>query len=205
MSQYTKNSPLGDGDLLADPIAQLAAWLDDAKAAGLIEPTAMALGTSVDGLPSVRIVLFKGFVGEDLSFYTNYEGRKGRELAQNPHCAATFWWDRLERQVRIEGTVEKLPEALSREYFYRRPRESQIGAMTSRQSAVVASREELDRRWEENAQRLAGSEVPFPDFWGGYRLVPASIEFWQGRRGRLHDRLLYTRDGNGWRIDRLEP
>ncbi|HEY0917469.1 MAG TPA: pyridoxal 5'-phosphate synthase, partial [Solimonas sp.] len=154
MSQYTKNSPLGDGDLLADPIAQLAAWLDDAKGAGLIEPTAMALGTSVDGQPSVRIVLFKGFVGEDLSFYTNYEGRKGRELAQNPHCAATFWWDRLERQVRIEGTVEKLPEALSREYFYRRPRESQIGAMTSRQSAVVASREELDRRWEDNAQRL---------------------------------------------------
>ncbi len=205
MSQYTKNSPLGDGDLLADPIAQLAAWLDDAKGAGLIEPTAMALGTSVDGQPSVRIVLFKGFVGEDLSFYTNYEGRKGRELAQNPHCAATFWWDRLERQVRIEGTVEKLPEALSREYFYRRPRESQIGAMTSRQSAVVASREELDRRWEDNAQRLAGSEVPFPAFWGGYRLIPRSIEFWQGRRGRLHDRLLYTKNQNEWGVERLEP
>ncbi|PPE74831.1 pyridoxamine 5'-phosphate oxidase [Solimonas fluminis] len=206
MSQYTKNSPLGDGELLPDPIAQLAAWLDDAKEAGMIEPTAMALGTSVDGQPSVRIVLFKGFVGQDLSFYTNYEGRKGRELAANPRCAATFWWDRLERQVRIEGAVEKLPESLSREYFYRRPRESQIGALTSRQSAVVASREELDRRWEENAQRHAGAEVPFPSFWGGYRLVPASLEFWQGRRGRLHDRLRYTRSGaNEWRIERLEP
>lgn len=205
MTQYTRNSQMGDGDLLPDPIAQLAVWLDDAKDAGMLEPTAMALGTSVEGQPSVRIVLFKGFVGGDLTFYTNYEGRKGRELAANPRAAATFWWDRLERQVRIEGAVEKLPEALSREYFYRRPRESQLGALTSRQSEVVGSREELDRRWEENAQRLAGSEVPFPAFWGGYRLIPASIEFWQGRRGRLHDRLRYTRMQNEWRIDRLEP
>lgn len=205
MSQFTKNPPLGDGDLLPDPIAQLGVWLDDAKEAGMIEPTAMALGTSVDGQPSVRIVLFKGFVDGGITFYTNYDGRKGRELAENPRCAATFWWDRLERQVRIEGAVTKLPEALSREYFYRRPRESQIGALTSRQSEVVATREELDRRWEENAQRLAGGEVPYPSFWGGYRLQPESIEFWQGRRGRLHDRLRYTRQQNEWRVDRLEP
>lgn len=196
---------MGDGDLLADPIAQLAVWLDDAREGGMLEPTAMALGTSVGGQPSVRIVLFKGFVDGALTFYTNYEGRKGRELAENPRCAATFWWDRLERQVRIEGAVEKLPEALSREYFYRRPRESQLGALTSRQSSVVASREELDRRWEENAQRYAGGDVPFPTFWGGYRLVPASLEFWQGRRGRLHDRLRYTRYPDGWRTERLEP
>lgn len=206
MSQYTKNRLIADGDLLPDPLQQLAIWLQDAQEAGLIEPTAMALGTvDAAGQPSVRIVLFKGFVGEALSFYTNYEGRKGRELAANPRVAATFWWDRLERQVRVEGRVEKLPETLSREYFYRRPRESQLGALTSQQSAVVASREELDRRWEDNAQRYAGQEVPFPAFWGGYAIHPQTIEFWQGRRGRLHDRLLYTRQPDGWRIARLEP
>lgn len=206
MKQYIKNVPLGDGALLADPLAQLEAWLQDARDAGLLEPTAMALGTvGTDGQPSVRIVLFKGFVDGGLSFYTNYDGRKGRELAANPRTAATFWWDRLERQVRIEGRVEKLPETLSREYFYRRPRESQLGALTSQQSAVVASREELDRRWEDNAQRYAGQEVPFPHFWGGYRLIPHSVEFWQGRHGRLHDRLLYTHTNGHWRIERLEP
>ncbi|HSW12973.1 MAG TPA: pyridoxamine 5'-phosphate oxidase [Solimonas sp.] len=206
MTHHTKNAPLADGDLLADPLRQLERWLQEAHDAGMLEPTAMSLGTvDTQGQPSVRIVLFKGFVDGDLSFYTNYEGRKGRELAANPRCAATFWWDRLERQVRVEGRVEKLPEALSREYFYRRPRESQLGALTSQQSAVVGSRDELDRRWEENAQRHAGHEVPFPEFWGGYRLIPRSIEFWQGRRGRLHDRLLYTRTADGWRVERLEP
>lgn len=206
MPQYTRNPPLDIPDLDPDPLKQLDKWLADAREAGMIDPTAMALGTATpDGRPSVRIVLFKGFQHGGLSFYTHLLSRKGLELEMNPFVAATFWWDRLERQVRIEGRVERLPQEKSRAYFRSRLRESQLAAMTSRQSRVVASREELDRRWEENAQRLAGQDVPYPEFWGGYRLVPDHIEFWQGRLGRLHDRLRYSRHPDGWRVERLEP
>lgn len=157
------------------------------------------------GRPSARLVLFKGFHRKGPTFYTNYESRKGRDLARNPRAALVFWWDRLERSVRIEGRVEKLPRAMSNLYFHARPRESQLGAFTSRQSRTVATRGELDQRLAANAQRLAGREVPLPASWGGYVLRPDCYEFWQGRRGRLHDRLVFRRSRRGWKIVRLEP
>jgi pyridoxamine 5'-phosphate oxidase len=203
--QYVKNPPLSESALHADPLTQLQLWLDDAQAAGMIEPTAMTLATVAGDRPSARIVLFKGFHDGGLCFYTNYEGRKGRELAANPHAAAVFWWDRLERQVRVEGRVAPLPVTLSDRYFQSRPRASQLGALTSRQSQVVASREEMDARLAENTRRLEGQPVPRPAFWGGYRIEPELVEFWQGRRDRLHDRLQYRRQPQGWSMERLEP
>lgn len=206
MPQYIKNPPLLEADLAPDPLTQLDHWLGDAEGAGMHEPTAMTLATvDAQNRPSARIVLFKGFYDDGLSFYTSYAGRKAQELAQNPHVALVFWWDKLERQVRVEGRIERLPLELSRKYFYLRPRESQIGAITSHQSAVVESREALDARYDANVTRLAGEEVPFPDNWGGYLVRPDAIEFWQGRLGRLHDRLRYRLDGGRWRIERLEP
>lgn len=206
MTQYLRNSPLRKADLLPDPLRQLQNWLGDAQDAGMMEPTAMALATADrDARPSVRVVLFKGFHEGGLCFYTNYQGRKARDLEANPQAAASFWWDRLERQVRIEGRVQRLPRVISEDYFRRRPRESQLGAYVSRQSEVVDSRETLDRRWEALAQDYAGRDVPCPEYWGGYCLVPDTLEFWQGRVGRLHDRLRYRRDGEDWVIERLEP
>jgi pyridoxamine 5'-phosphate oxidase len=160
MPQYTQNPPLDIADLDADPLAQLQRWLDDAAAAPMIEPTAMTLATvDAQGRPSARIVLFKGFHGEGLdrglTFYTNYDSRKGRELAGNAHVALVFWWDKLERSVRIEGRVGKLPHEVSERYFHSRPHESQVGALTSRQSAVVRAREVLDQRYDEQLAAFA--------------------------------------------------
>lgn len=206
MMQYEKNPPLLETDLHADPLAQLQAWLAAAGSAGQIEPTAMNLATTdASGRPSSRMVLLKGFHQGGLCFYTNFEGRKGRELEANPQAAACFWWDRLERQVRIEGVARRLPRERSETYFRSRPRGSQIGALVSRQSRVVADRTTLDARFDRIAQELGNDPVPLPDFWGGYVLEPRGFEFWQGRRGRLHDRLCYVRDDHGWRIERLEP
>ncbi|MES0873967.1 pyridoxamine 5'-phosphate oxidase [Sinimarinibacterium thermocellulolyticum] len=206
MAQYTKNPPLLEAALAADPLIQLDRWLGDAQAAGMIEPTAMTLATvDAQGRPSARMVLFKGVHNGALTFYTNHESRKGRELAANPRVALVFWWDRLERQVRVEGMAQRLPVEVARRYFYTRPRESQIGALISRQSAIVADRATLDRRYDETVARLAGADVPYPEHWGGYGVTPQCVEFWQGRSGRLHDRLCYQRAGDGWRIDRLEP
>ena len=206
MAQYDRNPPLTEADVLADPLAQFERWLADAQAAGLVEPTAMALGTvSAAGKPSVRIVLFKGFYEHGFCFYTNYESRKGEELAAVPYAALTFWWDKLERQVRIEGPVERLPRELSDLYFHQRPRGSQVGAYTSRQSQVLAQRAELDARLAATEQRFSGQEIPLPPYWGGYRVQPENIEFWQGRLNRVHDRLRYVREGQDWRIERLEP
>lgn len=191
--------------MAADPLTPLAQWLE---AAAAVTPNynAMTLATvDPQGRPSARIVLYKGLLDGGLTFYTNYRGRKGEELASNPNVALVFFWEQLERQIRIEGTVERVPSGMSREYFYQRPRESQIGAITSRQSQVVASREALDQRYDEQASLLGDAEVPFPDYWGGYRVEPLSVEFWQGRLGRLHDRLRYRRDGSVWIIERLEP
>ncbi len=192
----------------ADPIRQFAAWFDDAVAAHLLEPNAMALATATpDGRPSVRMVLLKGFDVAGFVFYTNYESRKGRELASNPRAALDFFWVELERQVRIEGPVERVTPEQSDAYFASRPRGSQLGAAASRQSTVLSGREPLERRLAELEAEYAGdATIPRPSYWGGFRVVPEVMEFWQGRPNRLHDRLRYTRRaGGGWTIERLSP
>lgn len=206
MNQYTSNPPLEAEALDPDPMRQLELWIEAAGEAGMMEPTAMTLATAgADGLPAARIVLFKGMHEGCPTFYTNYASRKGKMLAENPHAALVFWWDRLERQVRVEGRVEKLPRGISEAYFASRPRESQISAAVSRQSRPVASRDELDARMDHAATEFGEGPIPCPENWGGYRLIPACVEFWQGRGGRAHDRLLYEQAGSGWRILRLEP
>jgi pyridoxamine 5'-phosphate oxidase len=206
MPQYTRQPPLDEAAIHKDPLEQLARWLKDAEAAGMIEPTAMTLATATaDGRPSARIVLYKGAHEGGLTFYTNYDSRKGEELAANDRAALVFWWDKLERSVRVEGRVARLPRAMSEAYARSRPHGSQLGALTSRQSRVVASRAELEKRLAENESRLGGAQVPVPESWGGYVLKPELFEFWQGRRDRLHDRLVYRAEGKGWRVERLEP
>jgi pyridoxamine 5'-phosphate oxidase len=204
--QYTRNPPLDEQMLLPDPLAQFETWLADARGSGMMEPTAFTLATvGADGRPSARVVLFKGWYDAGLSFYTNYDSRKGGELEARPFAAATFWWDRLERQVRFEGAVARVSRDQTRRYFDSRPRASQLGALTSRQSQVVATRAELDARLDENERRFREQDVPLPDHWGGYVLRPSVVEFWQGRGGRLHDRLRYRDDHGRWVIERLEP
>lgn len=205
--QYTRNPPLNESDLLPEPLDQLQAWLADAQNAGMIEPGAMTLATvGDDGRPSARVVLCKGFSDGGLCFYTNYAGRKGRELSANPEAALVFWWDQLERQVRLEGPVERMSREESLAYFRSRPRESQLGAYSSQQSAVVATREELDARMRAYDEAFAGQDIPLPEHWGGFRLRPRAVEFWQGRSGRMHDRLRYVRNETAsWRVERLEP
>ena len=206
MAQYTKNPPLIETDVAQDPLAQFAMWLADARAIGMIEPTAMTLATvGADGRPSARVVLMRGVQDGALRFFTNYESRKGNELAANPFAAATFWWDQLERSVRFEGRITKLDEQASTEYFHSRHRGSQVGAWTSEQSKVVDSRATLDGRLVANEQRFSEGEVPLPPFWGGYALTPDRIEFWQGRDNRLHDRLRFRLVDAAWVIERLEP
>ena len=210
MAQYDRNPPLTEADVLPDPLAQFQRWLADAQAdhasGGLVEPTAMALGTvSAEGQPSVRIVLFKGLHEGGFTFYTNYDSRKGAELAARPQAALTFWWDRLERQVRIEGRVERLAAADSEAYFNSRPVGSRLGAIASHQSAPIADRAALEKQYEE-AQRQYGDQSKRPEHWGGYRLVPDAMEFWQGRPSRLHDRIQYLKQTDGtWQRQRLQP
>lgn len=205
--QYTRNPPLDRDALLADPMQQLEAWLADAVAAGQPDPTAMTLATcDADGAPSARIVLFKGLHDGGPTFYTNYRSRKGAALANEPRVALVFWWDRLERQLRIEGDATPLPREVSAAYFATRPRESQLSAHASRQSQPVASRAELDARMDEMRRRFGDDDpIPCPAFWGGYRVEPSYVEVWQGRGARAHDRFRYQREGSTWRIDRLEP
>jgi pyridoxamine 5'-phosphate oxidase len=189
-----------------DPLALFARWLDDAVDAGVHEPNAMALATATpDGRPSVRIVLLKGLDARGLAFFTGYESRKGRELAANPWAAATMLWHPLQRQVRVEGAVTRLDDAESDAYFASRPRGSQIGAVASPQSSAIPSRETLQRRVREVADAFDGRPVERPPVWGGYRIAVDSIEFWQGRTNRLHDRLHYVRRGNSWSRTRLAP
>jgi pyridoxamine 5'-phosphate oxidase len=189
-----------------DPIAFFRRWFDEAKAAGIYLPESMAVATvGPDGQPSARMMLLKQVDARGFVFYTNYESRKGRELAANPRAALVFHWAVLERQVRVEGTVEKLSLAESEAYFRSRPRGSRLGAWASRQSAPLASRAELDQRFRDFEAQFAGRGIPLPPFWGGFRLEPLVIEFWQGRLNRLHDRLRYTRKDGGWVVERLYP
>lgn len=198
---------LHERDLAAEPVEQLQRWLADAVAADPGDYTSMILATADrEGRPSARVVLLKGCDARGLAFYTNYESAKARELEENPRAALVFYWSKFDRQVRVEGTVERTSREESEVYFHSRPRGSQLGAWASQQSEVIAGREELEARVRELADRFAGEEVPLPDFWGGYRLVPETVEFWQGRPDRLHDRLRYRRvSAGGWRIERLSP
>ena len=188
-----------------DPLKQFGVWMVEAIHARVPEPTAMSLATiGADGRPAGRIVLLKGLDARGFVFYTNYESRKGRELAANPQAALAFMWKELERQVRIEGRVEKVTPEDSSAYFVTRPLGSRIGAWASPQSEVIANRGWLEKRWEElSAQH--GESPARPPHWGGYRVMPDYLEFWQGRRSRLHDRVVYKRAGDAWTIARLAP
>lgn len=194
-------------ELDPDPIVQFNRWLGEAVERQILEPNGMTLAT-VDpaGQPWSRTVLLKICDARGFTFFTNYEGAKGHQLAANNRAALTFWWGALERQVNVTGTVTKTSREESEQYFHSRPITSQLGAWASQQSEVVAGRDALEHRFRDALERFGESVVPLPPFWGGYRLEPATIEFWQGRRSRLHDRLRYTRQPDGgWRIERLSP
>ena len=194
------------GMLDPDPVAQFSRWLADAEAAGLPEPNAMVLATvSAAGQPRGRTVLLKSHDADGFVFYTNRTSRKGTDLATVARACLTFPWYALRRQVIIEGAVQELSTPDSEPYFHSRPRGSQLGAWASRQSTVIGSRDELEKRYAELEQRWAGEPVPMPEFWGGYRVVPAVIEFWQGRVNRLHDRFRYRRGDGAWVIERQAP
>jgi pyridoxamine 5'-phosphate oxidase len=199
--------PLRRRDLADDPLEQFLRWYQEAQGSGLRYPNAMAVATATaDGRPSVRMVLLREVDERGFVFYTNLESRKGRELAENPRAALLFYWEPLERQVRIEGRVELVTSAEADAYFATRPKGSQISAWASRQSEPIDSREELERRRAEFAERFGSGPVPRPAYWGGYRVVPDTYEFWQGRPDRLHDRFRYERSADGiWVITRLQP
>lgn len=198
--------PLLETGMAADPIVQFLGWLAEARDADLFEYDAMTLATATpEGRPSARMVLLKGVDERGFAFFTNYESRKGRELTANPRAALVFFWNTLRRQVRIEGRVERVAPVESDAYFATRARGSQIAATASRQSAVLGNRNDLDERVAALEQEWEGQEVPRPPYWGGYRVVPESIEFWQNRRNRLHDRLIYRREGGNWTMERLSP
>ncbi len=199
--------PLREEDVDPDPLRQFATWYRDAAQAGLREPGAVAVATSTaEGIPSVRMVLLKGYGERGFVFYTNYNSRKGRELEENRRAALLFYWDPLGRQVRVEGHAERTSAQESASYARSRPRGSQLSALASPQSQVVGSRSELEQRVTDLAELYADTEVPVPDAWGGFRLLPSRFEFWQHREDRLHDRLLYTVGADlGWRLQRLGP
>lgn len=203
--EYTRDG-IDPGKVRQNPVDQFAIWFKDAVDANLPDANAMTLSTSnAFAKPSGRIVLLKGFDEEGFRFYTNYQSRKGIELQENPLAAICFFWSLLERQVRIEGTVEKVSREKSEEYFHKRPRESQLSAWISRQSTQVKSRETLEEAFEEAKKKFDGKEIPLPDYWGGYQLHPSMFEFWQGRPGRLHDRICYVKVNGSWIIKRLSP
>ncbi len=196
---------LSEADAGDDPFALFRRWFDQVTAAGVHEPNAFVLSTVADGAPSSRMVLLKALDARGFTFFTNYDSRKGRELASNPVAALLFPWHPLERQVRIEGTVEVVSAAESDDYFRTRPLKSRLGALASPQSAVISDRAFLERRHAELTAEYPDGDVPRPPNWGGYRVLPAVFEFWQGRPSRLHDRIRFARRGNGWVRDRLAP
>jgi pyridoxamine 5'-phosphate oxidase len=197
---------LAEKDLARDPYRQFEKWFQEAEAAKIAEPNAMTLSTCTrDGRPSARTMLLKGVDGRGFVFFANYESRKGRELHENPRAALVFPWLALERQVIIEGALTKVPREESETYFHSRPRASQLAAWGSQQSTIISGRSVLEDSMKMLEQKYAGRDVPLLPHWGGWRLVPETVEFWQGRRSRLHDRLRYRRDKEDWLIERLAP
>jgi pyridoxamine 5'-phosphate oxidase len=193
-------------DVTADPITQFGSWFEEARKSISGEPNAMILGTvNPSGKPSSRVVLLKGFSNSGFLFFTNYNSRKGFELEKNPFASLLFFWGELERQVRIEGSVEKISREQSAEYFRSRPRMSQIGALSSSQSEKVESRAILEEKFKLTEQKFEGKDIPTPEHWGGYIVKPDYFEFWQGRQSRLHDRISYRQDNGNWIVERLEP
>jgi pyridoxamine 5'-phosphate oxidase len=197
---------LDPAEVASDPIEQFRTWFAAARDSGIFEPEAMTLSTvDAEGRPSSRFVLLRGLDERGFCFYTNYESAKGRQLAAHPYSALTFGWLTIHRSVRIEGRAERLSAADSDAYFASRPRGAQLGAWASPQSAVIAGREQLDAALAAAEERFAGGPVPRPEHWGGFLVRPERVEFWEGRPNRLHDRVRYERDGDGWRIERLAP
>lgn len=202
----SRDRPLDPEALPREPMAILRLWYEEAREAGLVEPNALVLATvDADGQPSTRAVLMKYLDADGPVFFTNYESRKARDIAGSPRVSALFFWPALERQLQIRGVAERVGKAESLRYFLRRPRESQIGAWVSHQSRVVSSRSLIEAKFDDMKRKFAAGDVPLPSFWGGYRVRPVEVELWQGRAHRLHDRFLYTRDGEGWQFARLAP
>ncbi len=202
---YIKDGLL-ESDVDPNPFKQFSVWFDQATKSGILEPNAMSHATvDPQGQPSIRIVLLKGVDERGFVFFTNYGSRKGKDMESNPKSALLFFWGELERQVRIEGVIEKIDEAQSKAYFDSRPEGSRIGAWSSDQSEVVPSRDYLEHRFAENTALYAGKQIPMPAYWGGYRLVPHTFEFWQGRGSRMHDRIRFRHIDGNWIIDRLSP
>lgn len=202
---YTRDGLRRD-DLVAEPVAQFRKWFDEAVAAGLLEPNAMVLATTDGRRPSSRTVLLKAYDERGFVFFTNYESRKARDIAANANVSLLFPWYPLERQVGVLGIAERISTAESLAYFASRPHGSRLGAWVSHQSAIISSRALLEMKWREMKQKFQRGEVPLPSFWGGFRVAPREVEFWQGRENRLHDRFRYVRDTSGaWTIERLAP
>lgn len=202
-----KKAALSEDKVAKDPIEQFNRWFAEAQEAATVEPTAMTLATSSEkGIPSTRIVLLKGIEKGNFLFFTNYQSSKGKELEENPHASLNFFWPSFERQINVKGIVERVSEKASTEYFQSRPKESQIGAWASPQSSVIANREMLEQRKADLEKKYKKEDVlPKPKQWGGYAVKPYFIEFWQGRPGRLHDRIIYVLNEKGWEIKRLAP
>ncbi len=204
-TDYRRHS-LSEQDVAADPIAQFTRWFDEAVNADVVEPNAMCLATATpDAYPSARMVLLKGVDARGFVFYTDYRSRKGQELADNPHASLCFFWAELERQVRINGAVQRVTRAESDAYFQTRPLPSRVGAWTSHQSMVLTDRAVLEAELAANETRFATGHVPLPEHWGGFRIVPEELEFWQGRESRLHDRIQFRREAGAWVKRRLSP
>jgi pyridoxamine 5'-phosphate oxidase len=201
-----ENRFLTEDNISKNPFEQFSKWYNLALGAGLLHPDAMTLATAdKNGSPSARIVLLKGFDENGFTFFTNYESRKSIELMKNPKASLLFYWEKLDKQIRIEGTVKKTSAKESKDYFQSRPKGSRLGALASPQSMVIKNREELENKYNELEKKYKDSGIPFPENWGGFRLKPVYFEFWQGRDNRLHDRIAYTLEHNLWKTERLAP